>query len=110
MVFKKTAYKLLTSKKKRDIESAFLQLKYNKVRREHTELEGLFDRHIPFKILSAFIKKKERENLGVSFENIKNLATRSRKVTLFLEILLGHFHNFIVRFHYFDFFNKLSKI
>jgi hypothetical protein len=62
LIIKKTAYKLLASKKRRDLESAFLAIKNYKIKSQHSQLQAFFLKHTELRILGSIIKKKEIEN------------------------------------------------
>jgi hypothetical protein len=57
VVIKKSAYKLLTSKKKRDVENAFLTMK-NAIVKQNLEKQWRFrEKHTEMRVLGCIYKK-----------------------------------------------------
>jgi hypothetical protein len=87
VIVKKTSYKLLTSKLKRNVEAAFLTMKSYKIKKDDFYLQRHFGKQTEIKLFASIIKKQSHNNLESAFICIKDAAIHAKQLRSLCHLL-----------------------
>ena len=107
LTFKKVAFPLLTSKRKRSLEEGFLRIRECAVRSSHKEVSSCLEKYSEGQLLAKLVEKLLRRRIVSTFSIIKNMSTRQRKLQLLSTILAASSQRLVERLFFREAFARM---